>query len=262
MAAELEVRNLTKRFGGLVAVNDVTVSISKGEIVGLIGPNGAGKTTFVNLLTGTLKCSGGEIAYRDRSITDLEPHQRCRLGLARTFQVPQPFIGLTVEENVMASALFGSGGTRRSMPQARARAREVLDWVGLGAAAGNPARTLTTAGLKRLELARCLASDPSLVFLDEPLSGLNQAEVKESLSLIRSIRDRGMTIIFIEHIMHAVMAISDRVIVLANGTKLAEGTPQEIVRNADVQKAYLGDVGGAVERYARLRKGREAAGGR
>ena len=262
MAAELRVSNLTKRFGGLIAVNDVTVSISKGEIVGLIGPNGAGKTTFVNLLTGTLKCSSGKIVYDNRNITKLDPHERCRLGLARTFQVPQPFVGLTVEENVMASALFGSGETKRTMSQAKDRAREVLDCVGLGQTAGNLARTLTTAGLKRLELARCLASDPSLVFLDEPLSGLNQTEVKESLSLIRLIRDQGVTIIFIEHIMQAVMAISDRVIVLANGTKLAEGSPQEILQNADVQKAYLGDVSGAVQRYARLREGRGATNGR
>lgn len=252
--ALLSVTDLSRRFGGLTAVDRVSLEIGAGEIVGLIGPNGAGKTTFVNLLTGTLKCSSGQIHYDGRDITGLAPHQRCRIGLARTFQVPQPFGGLTVAENVTAAALFGSNRAYHTLPAARRRAIEVLERVGLAAAAGDPATTLTTAGMKRLELARCLAGDPKLVLLDEPLGGLNQREVQEALALIRDIRGAGATIVFIEHIMAAVMAVSDRVVVLANGAKLAEGSPQAIQANEAVQRAYLGDVKGAVERYSALRR--------
>ncbi|MEX0758921.1 MAG: ABC transporter ATP-binding protein [Tistlia sp.] len=256
--ALLEVRNLSKRFGGLAAVNDVSLDVGQGEILGLIGPNGAGKTTFVNLLTGALPSTSGTMLYEGRDVTRLGPHQRCRLGMARTFQVPQPFGGMTVLENVMTAALFGSSRTGRTRNSAEARARAVLDDVGLGEAADDRAVSLTTAGLKRLELARCLATEPSLIFLDEPLGGLNQTEVTEALDLIRSVRSAGATIIFIEHIMKAVMAVSDRVVVLANGAKLAEGTPSDIVADEQVQLAYLGDVSGAVDRYARLREGRTA----
>ncbi len=252
--ALLSVTDLSRRFGGLVAVDRVSLEIGAGEIVGLIGPNGAGKTTFVNLLTGTLSCSSGQIRYAGRDITGMAPHQRCRIGLARTFQVPQPFSGLTVEENVAVAALFGSNQAFHALPAARRRAHEVLERVGLAASARDPATTLTTAGMKRLELARCLAGDPKVVLLDEPLGGLNQRDVQEALELIRAIRSSGTTIVFIEHIMAAVMAVSDRVVVLANGAKLAEGSPQEILANEAVQRAYLGDVQGAVERYAALRR--------
>lgn len=251
--ALLSVTDLSRRFGGLLAVDSVSLEIGAGEIVGLIGPNGAGKTTFVNLLTGTLKCSSGRIRYDGRDITGLAPHQRCRIGLARTFQVPQPFGGMTVAENVVAAALFGSNRAHHALPAARRHAGEVLERVGLAAAAGDPATTLTTAGMKRLELARCLAGDPKVVLLDEPLGGLNQSEVRESLDLIREIRSAGTTIVFIEHIMAAVMAVSDRVVVLANGAKLAEGSPQAVQADEAVQRAYLGDVKGAVARYAALR---------
>lgn len=254
----LEVSNLTKRFGGLVAVNDVSLGVGEGEILGLIGPNGAGKTTFVNLLTGTLPSSSGRMLYEGRDITRLGPHQRCRLGLARTFQVPQPFGLMTVLDNVATAAMFGAVADYRTRKAGQARARSVLAQVGLEGAADQPATSLTTAGLKRLELARCLAGDPSLIFLDEPLGGLNQTEVKEALDLIRSLSRTGTAIVFIEHIMQAVMAVSHRVVVLANGAKLAEGTPTEIVEDESVQRAYLGDVGGAVERYARLRERRSA----
>jgi branched-chain amino acid transport system ATP-binding protein len=244
----LEVIGLTKRFGGLTAVDGVDLSVEKGEIVGLIGPNGAGKTTFVNLLTGMLQSTAGQIRYAGRDITRMPPHQRCRLGLTRTFQVPQPFSDMTVRENVVVAALFGNSPGRVRAGEASEVVDDVLAAVGLDFARDKPTGSLTTAGLKRLEVARCLATRPDVIFLDEPLGGLNRTELDEALGLVRRLKAQGRTIVFIEHIVPAVMAVSDRVLVLANGRKLAEGTPKEILDNAEVQRAYLGDVAGAVSR--------------
>ncbi|MBB3066996.1 ABC transporter ATP-binding protein [Limibacillus halophilus] len=252
--AILHVSELTKRFGGLTAVDSVSMEVREGEIIGLIGPNGAGKTTFVNLLTGILPSSEGTIQFDGRDITRLKPHARCREGISRTFQIPQPFVGMTVEDNVATAVLFGHEPGCTTVGNARRRAQNFLESVGLGGMEGAPVGELTTAGLKRLELARCLAGNAKLMLLDEPLSGLNHSELKSTLSLIQEIRDTGKTIIFIEHIMPAVMSVSDRVVVLANGAKLAEGTPNDIQKNPNVQRAYLGDVDGTVGRYAAARR--------
>ncbi|MDB5798262.1 MAG: high-affinity branched-chain amino acid transporter ATPase [Paucimonas sp.] len=250
----LNVSGLTKQFGGLTAVDNVDFTINRGEIVGLIGPNGAGKTTFVDLLTGGAVPTAGKIEYDGRNITRMANHDRCRLGLARTYQIPQPFGRSTVLENVTVGALFGSSGRKLSIAQARIKAAETLEAVGLSGSMDAFPSALTTAGLKRLELARCLATAPTLVFLDEPLGGLNSTEVKDALALIRKVRDSGVTILFIEHIVPAVLALSDRVMVLANGRKLAEGSGAEVTQDPKVQKAYLGDLSATASRFARRRR--------
>ncbi|MCC7272204.1 MAG: ABC transporter ATP-binding protein [Alphaproteobacteria bacterium] len=245
----LAATGLTKRFGGLLAVDGVDFEIARGEIVGLIGPNGAGKTTFVDLLTGVQMATSGSIRLGERDATRLSAHERSRLGLARTFQIPRPFQDMTILENVMVGALFGVGGRAVGMEAARRQATDALARAGLGGLADRRTDILTTSGRKRLEIARCLAAQPMLLFLDEPLGGLNATEVNEALDLIRTLRDGGVTIVFIEHIVPAVMSVSDRVFVLAGGRKLAEGKPAEILADGAVRRAYLGDVGGAVRRY-------------
>jgi branched-chain amino acid transport system ATP-binding protein len=257
----LSVRGLTKQFGGLRAVDGIDLDLDAGEIVGLIGPNGAGKSTLVELLTGGHRPTQGRIEFEGRDITRLPNHERCRIGMARTFQVPQPFMGTTVVENVMVGALYGRAGRGMSLDEARAKARQTLQAVGLEHAADAPPSSLTTAGLKRLELARALATDPRLVFLDEPLGGLNSTEVNDALALIRRVRAGGVTILFIEHIVPAVLALCERVIVIANGRKLMEGTGEAVTQDPEVRRAYLGDVSGAAERYARKRAAKEVARG-
>ncbi len=257
--ALLSVHGLTKQFGGLRAVDGVDLSIERGEIIGLIGPNGAGKTTFVELLTGGQMPTSGRIEFDGRDITTLSNHERCRLGLSRTFQVPQPFSGSTVLENVVVGALFGRSQRNLTIGAARKKAADTLQAVGLADARAAMPSSLTTAGLKRLELARCLATDPQLVFLDEPLSGLNPTEVNDALALIRKVRDAGVTILFIEHIVAAVLALCQRVVVLANGRKLAEGTGAEVTADPAVRDAYHGDVSAAAHRYARKRSGSTGA---
>jgi branched-chain amino acid transport system ATP-binding protein len=255
----LNVEGLSKRFGGLKAVDGVDLRIERGEIVGLIGPNGAGKTTFVELLTGGIPSTSGRIEFDGRDITKMSNHERCRLGIARTFQVPRPFGGSSVLENVMIGSLFGRATRKLTAHQARRKAESTLQSVGLWEAREALTSSLTTAGLKRLELARCLATDAELIFLDEPLGGLNPTEVNDSLALIRSVRDAGTTILFIEHIIPAVLALCERVVVLANGRKLAEGTGIEVTANPLVRDAYLGNVSGAADRYARKRSGLASA---
>jgi branched-chain amino acid transport system ATP-binding protein len=252
--ALLQVTGLTKRFGGLTAVDAVDFTMQRGEIVGLIGPNGAGKSTFVELLTGGLAPSAGRIELEGRDITRLSNHARCHLGLARTFQVPQPFGGLTVLDNVKVGALFGAERRGLSMAQAGELAEQIVERVGLARFRDSLPGAMTTAGLKRLELARCLATGARLVFLDEPLGGLNATEVAEALSLIRSVRDGGITILLIEHIVHAVLSLSDRVVVLTNGHKLAEGSGAQITADPAVRKAYLGDISAGGKRFARRRR--------
>ncbi|MFI5280314.1 MAG: ABC transporter ATP-binding protein [Gemmatimonadales bacterium] len=231
-------------------MNGLDFRVAEGEIVGLIGPNGAGKTTLVDLLTGHQLPSSGRIAYAGRDITASPPQARNRLGLARTFQIARPFLSMTVHDNVMAGALFGRHGRRLGLDAARAETRRILDRVGLTAMTAVRAAALTNAGKKRLEIARCLATAPSLLFLDEPLSGFNRREVDEALGMIREINRSGITIVFIEHIVPAVTAVSDRIVVIANGAKIAEGTPAEILANHEVKRAYLGDVRATAARYA------------
>ena len=259
-ASILRVSGLSRHFGGLRAVDKVDLEIGKGDIVGLIGPNGAGKTTFVDVLTGSQMPTEGRIEYRGTDITRLSAHERSRMGLARTFQVPRPFFDLTIRENVMVGALFGRGERRVGRSDAMRMADHALERAGLGGTGDNATGSLTTAGLKRLEVARCLAAEPDLLFLDEPLGGLNPTEVNDALGLIRSLNQAGMTILFIEHIVPAVMSLSHRVVVLASGRKLAEGTPAEIVAHGEVQRAYLGDVKAAVARSATRRRARSPAG--
>lgn len=244
----LNATGLVKRFGGLSAVDGLDVTVEKGEVLGLIGPNGAGKTTLVDILSGVQIPSAGRIHYRGTDITRLSSHHRCRLGLARTFQIPLPFNDMTVLENVMLGALFGHAGRMVSVPAARKIAEGTLERAGLRDAGRESVESLPVAARKRLEVARCLASEPDVLFLDEPLGGLNNAEVKEALGLIRQLRDEGVTLVFIEHLVSAVAAVSDRILVLANGRELAVGTPAEVLSDAKVKAAYLGDLEGVLTR--------------
>lgn len=238
MTALLAVSNLTKRFGGITAVNKVSFSVQPGEIVGLIGPNGAGKTTLVNLITGVLPASGGRVLFEGRLVTRQRPFQAARRGLARTFQIVQPFADMTVLENVTAGALFG--GQASSRRAAEAAAQEHLGFVGLGDLADTPASALTLPNRKRLELAKSLAMRPKVLMLDEVNAGLNSGEIDAALALIREISRRGITILIIEHLMKVVMSLSHRVLVLHHGELISEGSPEAIVNDPRVVEAYLG----------------------
>ena len=238
MSALLEVHGVSKRFGGLVAVSDVSFSITEGEILGLIGPNGAGKTTLFNVVNGVYKADQGTITFAGKDITHSSPDKIVHFGLARTHQIVKPLNDLTVLENVTVGACFG----REYLDLAAARnvASEVLQQVGLGDRAGMVARSLTIAGKKRLEVARALAAKPKLLLLDEVLAGLNPTEVATMIELVRKIRECGISVLMIEHLMQAIMSLSDRIVVLNLGRKLAEGKPDEVVHNSDVVEAYLG----------------------
>jgi branched-chain amino acid transport system ATP-binding protein len=232
----LEVSALTKRFGGLMAVSRLDLTVDTGEIVGLIGPNGAGKTTVFHLVSGFHRPTSGAIRFKGTSIVGLKPHEVCRRGLARTFQIVQPFAGLTATENVMIGAF-----TRTSeVTRARREAEAILDLVGLGPKRDAIARTLTLADRKRLEMARGLATHPDLLLLDEVMSGLNPSEVDRIVALIRTIHARGVSVLVIEHVMRAVMALSDRLVVLHHGEQIAEGRPDAVARDPRVVEAYLG----------------------
>ena len=233
----LEVRGVSKRFGGLVAVSDVSFSIDEGEILGLIGPNGAGKTTLFNVVNGVYKADQGSITFAGKDITRCSPDQVVHLGLARTHQIVKPLNDLTVLDNVTVGACFGR--EYLDMGAARKVASEVLQRVGLERT-DMMARSLTIAGKKRLEIARALAAKPKLLLLDEVLAGLNPTEVAAMIELVRKIRDSGISVLMIEHLMQAIMSLSDRIVVLNLGRKLAEGKPDEVVHNSDVVEAYLG----------------------
>ncbi len=239
MSVLLSVQGVTKRFGGLQALTHVTFDLPQGQILGLIGPNGAGKTTLFNVLNGVYAPEEGRVIFRGKDITGLKPYEVARRGLARSHQVVRPLNQLTVRENVMVGACFGR--ENHSLSDAAAIADEILELVGLKERADQLAGSLNIAQKKRLEMARALAARPYLLLLDEVLAGLNPSEIEAMLTTIRTIREQGITIIMIEHLMHAIMKVSERIIVLDYGEQIAEGTPQEISNNPRVIEAYLGD---------------------
>jgi branched-chain amino acid transport system ATP-binding protein len=235
----LQIQGVTKTFGGLQALGNVTFDLPEGQILGLIGPNGAGKTTLFNVINGVYKPEEGRVIFKGEDVTGTKSYHMAQMGLARTHQIVKPLNELTIRENVMVGACFGKKSLR--MTDAYPIADEVLSFVNLDARSDQLAGSLNIAQKKRLELARALASQPDLILLDEVLAGLNPVEITNMVEIIKKIRDRSITIIMIEHVMHAVMNVSERIIVLDYGLQIAEGTPYEIQNNEKVIEAYLGD---------------------
>jgi branched-chain amino acid transport system ATP-binding protein len=232
----LEARDICKTFGSFRAVDRASVTVGQGDILGLIGPNGAGKSTFFNCLTGDLVSTSGRVLFEGQDITTLAPEARARLGLARTFQVPQTFEGMSVLENVMIGAFLRTSRTS----EAEARARAVLERVGMGQLAEAPARSLGTPGRKRLEIARALTTEPKVLLLDEAMAGLTQREVQVAIDLVRDIHRSGVTLVIVEHIMEVIMSLATSVLVFHQGREIARGAPRDVTANPAVIEAYLG----------------------
>ena len=236
----IEAQSISKKFGGVQALLDVDFAVQPGEIVGLIGANGAGKTTLFSVISGFYKPDTGVIKFQGKDITGKKPYQICRLGLVRTFQVVRPFLNMTVLKNVMVGKLFGHMQTSKPK-NAERKAMEILEFTELADKANVPAGELTLADHKRLEIARSLSANPNMLLLDEVLAGLTPTETGEAMKLVGRIRQKGVTILMVEHVMKAVVGLCDRIIVLHYGCKIAEGIPREIVENPDVIEAYLGE---------------------
>ncbi|HUI66805.1 MAG TPA: ABC transporter ATP-binding protein [Nitrospirota bacterium] len=234
----LDIKKVSRFFGGLSALTNVSFEVNKGDIVGLIGPNGAGKTTLFNVVNGFYKPSKGEVFFRGRTISGLKPHQICQQGIARTFQVVKPLQRMSVFDNVLASAFLRTA----SRGEAAALALDILQFTGLSEARNTISKGLPLGMRKRLEIARALATQPELLLLDESFAGLNPTELNDSIQIIRNIREKGITVMIIEHHMKVIMSLSDRIVVLNYGEKIAEGTPQEIRHNPLVVEAYLGET--------------------
>ena len=233
----LEANQVTKRFGGLVAVNAVDFHCSKGEIVGLIGPNGAGKTTFFQIVSGFLRPDVGTIRFKGETIVGMKPHRICRMGMSRTFQIVKPFAEMSVLDNVM----IGAFSVHKAADAARAAAYRALERVGLDSWAERRAGDIPVAGRKRLEVAKVMACDPELILLDEVMAGLNPTERNAMIETVRSVRESGVTVVIIEHVMPVIMSLCDRIYVLHHGEAICEGPPEKIVRDPNVVQAYLGE---------------------
>ncbi len=238
--AILEGKAITKRFAGLIAINEVDFHIEAKEILGLIGPNGAGKTTLVNVIAGVFAPSEGDVYFKGKTISGKKPHQIGRLGISRTFQIVKPFPGMTVKENAAVGAMYGAGGKNKSAKEAIQRAEEILEFVGLSDQMSKSADQLNVVSRKRLEMAKALAMEPELVLFDEVMAGLNFSEIDQAVELIKKIRGSGITILIIEHVMRAIKSVCDRIFVLHHGEKIAEGPVAEVLNDENVIKAYLG----------------------
>lgn len=236
--ALLEVTGITKRFGGLVAVNDLNLSLDKGQILGLIGPNGAGKTTAFNMISGFYKPDEGDITFEGKNITGLRPDQVCKLGLTRTFQVVKPFPQLSVRDNVMVGAYNRTNDKK----VARQKAEEIIEFLGMQEMEGMTASSLSVAYRKRLEVAKALATDPKIILLDEAMAGLRPIETDHMIDLVRQVSKQGIALLLVEHVMRVIMSLAERIVVIHHGEKIAEGKPQEIVHDKEVIDAYLGEV--------------------
>ncbi|OFW55606.1 MAG: ABC transporter ATP-binding protein [Actinobacteria bacterium RBG_16_64_13] len=237
MTKALETQGLRKSFGGVLVIDDLSISVDQGEALGIVGPNGAGKTTWFNLITGAVHADGGKVLFQGKDITGLSRHERCRQGIGRTFQIPKPFSGMTVFENVLVGATHG----RRMRERASyGHCVEILEMTGLHDKVNVLAGSLTLLDRKRLELARALATDPSVLLLDEIAGGLTEAEVQELIEEIRKLQATGITIVWIEHIVHALLALVNRITVIQFGRKLCEGDPREVMSSQEVQACYMG----------------------
>jgi branched-chain amino acid transport system ATP-binding protein len=236
--ALLEAKNITKRFGGLVAVRDLSLSVDKGEILGMIGPNGAGKTTAFNMISGYYKPNEGQVFFKDENITGLRPDQICKKGLTRTFQVVKPFPEISVLDNVIVGAYNQTSDDR----VARQKAEEILEFLGMTSMALRLAGSLPVAGRKRLEIAKTLATDPQIILLDEAMAGLRPTETDAIIELVRRISQQGVGLLLVEHVMRVIMSLADRIVVIHHGEKIAEGEPEAVVNDQAVIDAYLGEV--------------------
>ena len=236
--ALLTVQNLTKKFGGLTAVHDFSLSVEEGEILGMIGPNGAGKTTAFNMISGYYTPNEGNVTFEGREITGNRPDVICKLGLARTFQIVKPFAQLSVLDNVMVGAYNRTNNNK----EARQRSMEILDFLGMNDMTHQLAGSLSVAGRKRLEIARVLATEPKMILFDEAMAGLRSRETDEIIELVRQISKQGVALLLVEHVMKVIMSLSDRIVVIHHGEKIAEGEPGDIVNNQAVIDAYLGEV--------------------